>query len=125
MIARQSNLTPTRWGAFNCPTKNEQCKNSQRYPSESLRLRRDALVELVIARGASRLRVFGSVARGEDHEGSDVDLLVDMPTGASLLQLEGLQLELQDALGAPVDLRTERELHPMLRDRILAEARLV
>lgn len=95
------------------------------YPSESLRLRRDALVELVIARGASRLRVFGSVARGEDHEGSDVDLLVDMPTGASLLQLVGLQLELQDALGAPVDLCTERELHPMLRDRILAEARLV
>jgi predicted nucleotidyltransferase len=94
-------------------------------PSEALRLRRDALVELVNSRGASRLRVFGSVARGQDHDGSDVDLLVDMPIGASLLQLVGLQLELQDALGAHVDLCTERELHPMLRDRILAEARAV
>ena len=94
-------------------------------PSEALRLRRDALVELILARGASRLRVFGSVARGQDHDGSDVDLLVDMPNGASLLQLVGLQLELQDVLGSPVDLCTERELHPMLRDRILAEARSV
>lgn len=94
-------------------------------PSEALQFRREALVALVRAHGASRLRVFGSVARGQDHEGSDVDLLVDMPAGASLLQLVGLHLALQDALGAPVDLCTERELHPLLRDRILAEARAV
>lgn len=92
-------------------------------PSEALRLRRDSLLALAAARGASRLRVFGSVARGQDHEGSDVDLLVDMPAGASLLALVGLQQELQDALGTSVDLCTERELHPMLRERILAEAR--
>jgi predicted nucleotidyltransferase len=92
-------------------------------PSEALRLKRDALLELAAARGASGLRVFGSVARGQDHDGSDVDLLVDMPAGSSLLALVGLQLELQDELGTRVDLCTERELHPVLRARILAEAR--
>ncbi len=69
------------------------------------------------------MRVFGSVVRGQDHEGSDIDLLVNMPVGSSLLALVGLQMELQDALGARVDLCTESELHAMLRERILAEAR--
>lgn len=69
------------------------------------------------------MRVFGSVARGEDHEGSDIDLLVDMPMGTSLLQIVGLQHEIEDALGLRADLCTERELHPTLRPRILAEAR--
>lgn len=92
-------------------------------PSEALRLRRDALLQIAAARGAGGLRVFGSVARGQDQQGSDVDLLVDMPAGSSLLALVGLQQELQDALGTRVDLCTERELHPMLRERILAEAR--
>jgi len=78
---------------------------------------------LAAARGARKLRVFGSVARGEDHEGSDIDLLIDMPLGTSLLQIVGLQHEIEDALGSRVDLCTERELHPTLRPRILAEAR--
>lgn len=58
-----------------------------------------------------------------DGEGSDLDLLVDLPAGTSLLQLVGLQLDIEDALGIKVDLCTERELHPQLRQRILAEAR--
>ena len=78
---------------------------------------------MAAARGARKLRVFGSVARGEDHEGSDIDLLIDMPLGTSLLQIVGLQHEIEDALGIRVDLCTERELHPTLRPRILAEAR--
>lgn len=69
------------------------------------------------------MRVFGSVARGLDREGSDLDLLVDVPEGTSLLHIVGLQLEIQDALGVKVDLCTERELHPELKARILAEAR--
>lgn len=69
------------------------------------------------------MRVFGSVARGCDREDSDVDLLVDLPPGTSLLQIVGLQQDLQDALGVKVDLCTERELHPDLKHRILAEAR--
>ena len=92
-------------------------------PSQLLALKRDQMLALAAARGASRVRVFGSVATGQDHEGSDVDLLVDMPEGTSLLQIVGLQLDMQDALGIKVDLCTERELHPTLRPRILAEAK--
>ena len=84
---------------------------------------RDAILALPPKHGATNVRVFGSVARGQDQEGSDVDLLVDMPAGSSLLALVRLQLVLQDALGARIGLCTERELHPMLRERILAEAR--
>ena len=94
-------------------------------PSRSLALERDHILALAAARGASRLRIFGSVARGQDHEGSDLDLLVDVPAGTSLLQIVGLQLDIEDALGVKVDLCTERELHPDLRSRILAEARLL
>ncbi len=92
-------------------------------PSELLASKRQQLLALAAARGASRLRVFGSVARGHDHEGSDLDLLVDLPAGTSLLQVVGLQFDIEDALGIKVDLCTERELHPQLRQRILAEAR--
>jgi predicted nucleotidyltransferase len=92
-------------------------------PCQVLSLKRDQLLALAAARGASRPRVFGSVARGQDHEGADVDLLIDMPEGSSLLQIVGLQQDIQDAPGMDVDLCTERELHPELRPRILAEAR--
>ena len=91
--------------------------------SIALGAKREEILALAAARGANALRVFGSVARGEDHEGSDIDLLVDMPMGTSLLQIVGLQHEIEDALGLRIDLCTERELHPTLRPRILAEAR--
>ena len=94
-------------------------------PSLALASQRERVLALVAARGASRLRVFGSAARDQDHEGSDLDLLIDMPAGTSLLQIVGLQLDIQDALGIKVDLCTERELHPALKPRILAEARPV
>jgi uncharacterized protein len=73
--------------------------------------------------GPCNLRVFGSVATGLDREGSDLDLLVDLAIGTSLLHIVGLQFDIEDALGMKVDLCTERELHPALKDRILAEAR--
>ena len=92
-------------------------------PSVALASKRDQILALAAARGARRLRIYGSVARGEDHEGSDIDLLIDMPAGTSLLQIVGLQQDIEDALGMRVDLCTERELHPSLRPRILAEAR--
>ena len=92
-------------------------------PSVALASKRDQILALAAARGARRLRIFGSVARGEDHEGSDIDLLIDMPAGTSLLQIVGLQQDIEDALGIRIDLCTERELHPSLRPRILAEAR--
>ena len=92
-------------------------------PSAVLAAKRSQVIALAAARGALTVRVFGSVARGEDREGSDIDLLIDMPPGTSLLQVVGLQFDLEDALGARVDLCTERELEPTLRHRILAEAR--
>jgi uncharacterized protein len=92
-------------------------------PSIALAAQRNTILALAKARGASSVRVFGSVVRGEDHDGSDVDLLVDLPRGTSLLQIVGLQHDLEDALGIKVDLCTERELHPDLKLRILEEAR--
>ncbi len=91
-------------------------------PSERLKLRCEQVLALVRARCATNPWVFGSVARGGDHEDSDLDLLVAWPAEHSLLDVVGLQLDLQDALGVRVHLATERELHPLLRDRILAQA---
>jgi predicted nucleotidyltransferase len=92
-------------------------------PSEALAIHRDQVIGFAAARGARSVRVFGSVAKGLDKEGSDLDLLVDLPLGTSLLGIVGLQLEIEDALGVKVDLCTERELEPSLKARILAEAR--
>ncbi len=92
-------------------------------PSEALAAQRSHILALAAARGARSVRVFGSVARGLDHTGSDLDLLVDMPAGTSLLRIVGLHLDIEDALGVKVDLCTERELHPELKAGILAEAR--
>jgi hypothetical protein len=94
-------------------------------PSQALAAKRDDVLALAAARGASRVRVFGSVARGQDHDGSDIDLLVDLPIGTSLLHIVGLQLDIEDSRGVKVDLCTERELDPQLKPRILAEARPV
>ncbi len=94
-------------------------------PSEALAIHRDRLLAIAAERGASNLRVFGSVAKGVDKEGSDVDLLVDVRKGTSLLGLVGLQQDMEDALGVKVDLCTEGGLHPELKEHILSEARPV
>ena len=94
-------------------------------PSNALASQRERVLALAAARGADRVRVFGSVARDTDHEGSDIDLLVDVPPGTSLLHLVGLQMEIEEALGVKVDLCTESELHPDLKARVLAEARAI
>ena len=92
-------------------------------PSEALATHRDKLLAIAAERGASNLRVFGSVAKGVDREGSDIDLLVDVPSGTSLFQFAGLVIDIGETLGVKVDLCTEVQLHPKLKDRILAEAR--
>lgn len=71
--------------------------------------------------GVTRAGVFGSRARGEPLVNSDLDILVDLPEGSTLLDLVGLQLDLGDALGLTVDAHTYKSLHPLLRDRILGE----
>ena len=92
-------------------------------PSHALASKRADVLALASARGASSVRIFGPVARGEDREGSDVDLLVDVPAATWLLHIVGLQVDIEDALGVKVDLCTERELHPALRSPVLSESR--
>ena len=72
--------------------------------------------------GARHVRVFGSVARGEADAESDVDFLVELDPGRSLLDLGGLQFELEALLGRPVDVVTERGLKARIRERVLREA---
>jgi predicted nucleotidyltransferase len=89
---------------------------------ERLLARREELLRLAAAHGARRVLLFGSLARGEGREGSDVDLLVEMEEGRTLLDLGGLQQALEELLGLPVDLVTERSLPPRVRRQVLAEA---
>ena len=77
---------------------------------------------LVAQAGGSHVRVFGSVATGEDHEGSDVDLVFTMQTPMSLMRLGALEQQLTDLVGIPVDLVPDAALRPEFRDRVLAEA---
>ena len=71
----------------------------------------------------TNVRIFGSFARGEQRRTSDVDLLVDLPEGMTLLDLVGLKLDLEDQLGRKVDVVPARSIKPALRESILAEAR--
>jgi predicted nucleotidyltransferase len=87
-----------------------------------LHARRDEILRIAAKHGASDVRVFGSVARGEAGPESDLDVLVRLEPGRSLLDLCALGDELEDALGCRVDVVTEAAISPYLRDRILAEA---
>lgn len=84
--------------------------------------RREEILRLAERRGAHNLRVFGSVARNEANETSDLDLLVAWESGRSLLDHSGLVQDLQELLGMKVHVGTEKSLHWYVRDRILREA---
>ena len=89
---------------------------------ELLGSKREEILRLASRHGASNVRVFGSVARGEADERSDVDLLVDLEPGRSLLDLGGLLMDLRDLLRRNVDVVTERGLKARIRSRVLQEA---
>lgn len=91
-------------------------------PAISLSRARDDINRIAAAHGAHNVRVFGSVQRGEAGDFSDLDLLVDMSKGRTLLDLVALSDELEDVLGIEVDVLTEGSLSPYLRERILSEA---
>lgn len=88
-----------------------------------LKSKRDEIIRLATTHGARNLRLFGSVARGEDRPDSDIDLLVDMDPERSLLDLVALGQDLEELLHRKVDVLTAVSVHPTLRDRILSEAR--
>lgn len=90
---------------------------------ELLSQRKPDLLRAVAHHRAISLRVFGSVARGEDRPASDIDFLVEFSPAASLLDLVGLQQELEEILGRKADIVTPDGVSPFLREKILAEAR--
>ena len=87
-----------------------------------LRERREEILQVAGKHGARNVRVFGSIARGEDDERSDIDLLVEFELGRSLLDHASLWLELQELLGCKVDVVSEGGIKPRIRDRVLREA---
>ncbi len=88
----------------------------------ALRDNREEILRIAAAHGARNIRLFGSVGRGEDSEESDIDFLVEFDPGRSLLEHVGLIQDLEDLLGCPVDVVTERGLHWYIRDRVVKEA---
>lgn len=89
---------------------------------DMIREKRSEILAIAERHGVRRLRVFGSAARGQADEASDVDFLVELEPGRSLLDLGGLLMDLQELLGREVDVVTEKGLRPRIRERVLAEA---
>ncbi|MEP6780513.1 MAG: nucleotidyltransferase family protein, partial [Gemmatimonadaceae bacterium] len=91
--------------------------------SDALKRHRGDVLRLAAQYGATDVRVFGSVARGDAGESSDIDLLVRMTPGRSVFDIGGLLMDLQELLGRRVDVVTERGLRPRIRERVLREAK--
>jgi predicted nucleotidyltransferase len=89
---------------------------------ELLKRNREQILSVAASHGARNVRVFGSVARGDADSISDIDFLVDLEPGRSLLDLGGLQADLESLLGCRVDVVTERGLKARLRARVLHDS---
>jgi len=83
------------------------------------------IIDVLKKHEVKKAALFGSLVRGETTEGSDIDLLVEFEGRKSLLDLAGLQLELQEVLGKKVDVLTYKSLHPLLKERILYEQEVI
>jgi predicted nucleotidyltransferase len=91
-------------------------------PSEVFEQNREFIREVAARRRTANPRIFGSVLHGTDHDGSDIDLLVDTLPGTTLFDLGGLQEELAERLGVPVQVVTPPELSRYFREKVLSEA---
>ena len=89
---------------------------------QSLKARREEILRIAAGFGARNVRVFGSHARGEAGPLSDLDLLVDLESGRSLLDLIAIRQDLEDMLGCEVDVLTEAALSPFIRAEVLGSA---
>jgi len=89
---------------------------------ELRRFRRDEILRIAAKHGARNVRVFGSLARGDSSPASDIDLLVDMDPGRSLMDLGGLLMDIQEVLDLRVDVATEDMLRPNVREKALRDA---
>jgi predicted nucleotidyltransferase len=90
--------------------------------SQSLAEKRAEILKVAATHGAKNLRVFGSFARGDERPESDIDLLVEMEPGRSLLDIIAIKYALEDMTNRKVDVVTEKALSPYLRDKILRDA---
>ncbi|MBI5525029.1 MAG: nucleotidyltransferase family protein [Deltaproteobacteria bacterium] len=91
-------------------------------PADVLKSRRTQVLGIAARHGARNVRVFGSVAKGDSDEVSDIDLLVAFEPGRSLLDHAAMLLDLEALLGCKVDVVSEKALRPRFRDRVLREA---
>ena len=89
---------------------------------ELLKEKREDILRLAAEHGAKQIRVFGSAARGDTDEQSDIDFLVEMESDRSLLDMGGLLMDLQDLWGCKVDVVSVKGLKARIRDRVLKEA---
>jgi predicted nucleotidyltransferase len=87
-----------------------------------LKNQREEILRIATAHGARNIRVFGSVSRGEAGPQSDVDILVKLEPGRSLLDVVAIKQDLEDLLGCEVDVVTEESISPYIRDQVLKEA---
>ena len=92
-------------------------------PSIALQKHRDAIRHIVARHRAANARVFGSVLEGTDHEGSDLDLLVDPTSETTLMDLGAIRLELRGLLGVEVDVLTPDAIPDNIRDQLIRRAR--
>ena len=86
---------------------------------------REMIIEVLRKHEVRKAALFGSIVRGEATEESDIDLLIEFEGRKSLLDLAGLKLDLQESLRRKVDVVTYKSLHPLLKDRILSEQRVI
>lgn len=89
---------------------------------ELLRYRRVDILRIAQAHGAVLVRVFGSMSRGTAHQGSDIDLLIDLQPGRHLLDLVAIKQDLEDLLGREVHVVAEAAISPYMRERVLRDA---
>jgi len=89
---------------------------------KAIQQKKEAILAIARFHGLHNVRIFGSVARGEDTPQSDIDLLVDLDKNCTLLDMGGAIVKLQELLGRKVDIVTERGLHWYLREQITKEA---
>ena len=92
-------------------------------PSEALQMHRDEIRRLVAQYRLRNARVFGSALHGKDTDGSDLDILVDPLPGTTLFDLGGLQVDMEERLGVPVEVLTPGDLPTKFRDHVLREAK--
>lgn len=90
--------------------------------SNTIKSKREAILGIAKKYGATKLRVFGSMARGEERPESDLDIIVEMEKGSSLLDIIAIKQDIEELLGRKVDVVTEASISPYIRNTVLREA---